>query len=83
LIGLQKEVISFSRTDFHKTETTLMSSRNATMTDFEHVISSMQKDLFYPLTYITHRVHFDQLKEEFSTWLDPKNGVIKGMVFLD
>src|SRR5436189_4830231 len=36
LIGLQKENISFSHPEFHKRETTLMSSRNATRLNFEH-----------------------------------------------
>ena len=83
LIGLQKEPISFSHPDFHKRETTLMSSRNATKADFEHVISAMKKGLVNPQTYITHQVNFNQVKNEFSSWLDPKNGVIKAMVSLD
>ncbi|MFC5283526.1 zinc-binding alcohol dehydrogenase family protein [Pedobacter alpinus] len=83
LIGLQKEPISFSHPEFHKRETTLMSSRNATKEDFEHVISSMKKGLVNPQTYITHRVNFEKVKEEFSSWLDPKNGVIKAMVSID
>jgi threonine dehydrogenase-like Zn-dependent dehydrogenase len=33
-----------------------------------------------PATYITHRVLFDQVKEEFEGWLNPANGVIKAMV---
>ena len=80
LIGLQKEAISFSHPEFHKRETTLMSSRNATREDFEHVIDSMKKGLADPTTYITHRVQFDGLKEVFESWLDPATGVIKGVV---
>jgi 2-desacetyl-2-hydroxyethyl bacteriochlorophyllide A dehydrogenase len=80
LIGLQKEAISFSHPEFHKRETTLMSSRNATRHDFEHVISSMKKGLVDPTTYITHRVKFNGVKDVFETWLDPANGVIKAMV---
>jgi len=80
LIGLQKGEISFSHPEFHKREATLMSSRNATRADFEHVISCMKKGLVNPKTYITHRVSFDQVKENFESWLDPANGVIKAMV---
>jgi 2-desacetyl-2-hydroxyethyl bacteriochlorophyllide A dehydrogenase len=83
LIGLQKEAISFSHPEFHKRETTLMSSRNATREDFEHVIDSIKKGLVNPTTYITHRVKFDGLKEVFETWLDPSTGVIKAMVEMD
>ncbi|RKD16222.1 alcohol dehydrogenase [Pelobium manganitolerans] len=83
LIGLQKEAFSFNHPEFHKRETTLMSSRNATTVDFEHVIDSMQKGLVNPQTYITHRVAFEEVKDEFASWLDPKKGVIKAMVSLD
>ncbi len=80
LVGLQRDQISFSHPEFHKREATLMSSRNATKEDFEHVISCMGKGLVDPKTYITHRVTFDQVKDEFENWLNPKNGVIKAMV---
>ncbi len=80
LVGLQKGEISFSHPEFHKREATLMSSRNATRADFEHVISSMKKGLVDPTTYITHRVLFDEVQAQFESWLDPANGVIKAMV---
>lgn len=80
LIGLQKEAFSFSHPEFHKRETTLMSSRNATRADFEQVIDSMKKGLVDPITYITHRAKFDELKDVFESWLDPATGVIKAMV---
>ena len=80
LIGLQKGEISFSHPEFHKREATLMSSRNATRLDFEHVISSMKKGVVNPTTYITHHVMFDKVKDEFETWLNPETGVIKAMV---
>ena len=80
LIGLQKGDISFSHPEFHKREATLMSSRNAIRQDFEHVISSVKKKLVDPTNYITHRVFFDQVKDEFEEWLNPANGVIKAMV---
>ncbi|MGN7783923.1 zinc-binding alcohol dehydrogenase family protein [Niabella sp. 22666] len=82
LIGLQKEPFSFSHPEFHKRETTLMSSRNATREDFEHVIKSMKAGLVNPKTYITHTVSFDEVKDNFESWLDPKTGVIKAMVHL-
>lgn len=82
LIGLQKENISFSHPEFHKREATLMSSRNATAQDFEHVISSMKKGLVEPTNYITHKVQFEQVKDEFESWLNPATGVIKAMIEL-
>jgi 2-desacetyl-2-hydroxyethyl bacteriochlorophyllide A dehydrogenase len=80
LIGLQKGDISFSHPEFHKREATLMSSRNATREDFDHVISAMKQQLIDPANYITHRVQFDEVANQFASWLDPANGVIKAMV---
>lgn len=80
LIGLQKNEIVFSHPEFHKREATLMSSRNATSQDFDHVVGSMKKGLVNPTNYITHRVGFEEVKANFASWLDPKNGVIKAMV---
>jgi 2-desacetyl-2-hydroxyethyl bacteriochlorophyllide A dehydrogenase len=80
LIGLQKENISFSHPEFHKREATLMSSRNATRQDFEHVITNIKNGKVKPTTYITQRVQFDNVLEEFESWLDPSNGLIKAMI---
>ncbi|HEX9509708.1 MAG TPA: zinc-binding alcohol dehydrogenase family protein [Puia sp.] len=82
LVGLQKGEILFSHPEFHKREATLMSSRNAVREDFVRVMDSMAKGLIDPTTYITHRVFFGQVKEDFEKWLDPANGVIKAMVEL-
>jgi 2-desacetyl-2-hydroxyethyl bacteriochlorophyllide A dehydrogenase len=83
LIGLQKGEICFSHPEFHKREGTLMSSRNATRADFEHVIANMKSGEVKPATYITHRVLFDRVADEFESWLNPANGVIKAMVELE
>ena len=80
LIGLQKGEISFSHPEFHKREATLMSSRNATREDFELVIKSIKQGEIRPENYITHRVAFEKVAQEFGSWLDPANGVIKAMV---
>jgi 2-desacetyl-2-hydroxyethyl bacteriochlorophyllide A dehydrogenase len=80
LIGLQKGEICFSHPEFHKREATLMSSRNATRADFEHVISLIKRKEIDPTIFITHRVRFDQVKDEFKRWLNPAGGVIKAMV---
>jgi 2-desacetyl-2-hydroxyethyl bacteriochlorophyllide A dehydrogenase len=80
LVGLQKGEISFSHPEFHKREATLMSSRNATRFDFEHVMSCLKQGLINPASYITHRVKIDDVAGQFPFWLDPANGVIKAMV---
>jgi threonine dehydrogenase-like Zn-dependent dehydrogenase len=69
-----------SHPEFHKREATLMSSRNATHEDFSHVINMIKQENINPLTYITHKVMFDEVKKNFASWLDPSNGVIKAMI---
>jgi len=80
LIGLQKEAFSFSHPEFHKRESTVMSSRNAVKADFEHVIQNMKQGSIRPQTYITHTVAFDEVPAQFESWLNPATGVIKAMV---
>ncbi|RAV98898.1 zinc-binding alcohol dehydrogenase family protein [Pseudochryseolinea flava] len=80
LVGLQKGDISFNHPEFHKREATLMSSRNATRSDFEHVVALVKRKKFNPVKLITHRVRFEEVKDRFHEWLNPTSGAIKVMV---
>lgn len=82
LIGLQKGDLQFNHPEFHKRETTLMSSRNAVRKDFENVIEAINNQQVKPDNYITHRVLFEAVADEMSTWIVPSNGVIKALVSL-
>lgn len=83
LVGLQKGDVCFSHPEFHKRESTLMSSRNATREDFEYVVQCIREGLVDPTNYITHRTSFDRVKNEFASWLNPASGVIKAVVEVD
>lgn len=83
LIGLQKGEICFSHPEFHKREATLMSSRNATRDDFDLVMSAMKDKQIDPATFITQKILFGNVKEEFGGILDPENGVIKAMIEME
>jgi threonine dehydrogenase-like Zn-dependent dehydrogenase len=80
LIGLQKENFSFSHPEFHKRETTLMSSRNATREDFQYVIKCMKNNLINPQKYITRRINFNETDSEFPKLFNPGNGLIKAII---
>jgi 2-desacetyl-2-hydroxyethyl bacteriochlorophyllide A dehydrogenase len=80
LIGLQKEPLEISHPEFHKREATLMSSRNAVKRDFEHVIDCIKKGLVKPEHYITHKIKFTDIKDEFSSLTKPETGVIKAII---
>lgn len=81
-VGLVKDEIGFRHPDFHKRETTLMASRNATREDFEHVLRIMQSGVLDANKYITHRAPFDGMADVFEGWLDPAAKVVKAMVEL-
>src|SRR5690606_28652603 len=80
LVGLQKGDISFNHPEFHKREATLMSSRNATRGDFDHVINCIKNGRISPERFITNRVAFDDAGKEFKHWLNPANNIIKVMI---
>jgi 2-desacetyl-2-hydroxyethyl bacteriochlorophyllide A dehydrogenase len=80
LVGLQKEHISFSHPEFHKREATLMSSRNANVSDFEHVMDCIKNGLVQPTNFITHKVTFSEVATQFESWLNPNSKVVKAMI---
>ena len=78
LVGLSKGELVFSHPAIHAKEATIMCSRNATLEDFDFVIQNLNK--FPTKAFITHQVNFTEMIENFNSWLDPKNKVIKAMV---
>jgi len=83
LVGLQKEDFHFSHPEFHKRESALMSSRNATKEDYEYVIRVLKDKRINPGNYITHRTSFTDVSDRFPSFLEPKNKVIKAMISFD
>ena len=79
-VGLFPGELTFSDPDFHKRETTLLSSRNATREDFERVMRSMEAGLVLTAPWIEHRYTPETLVEQFGRLLDPEGGVLKPMV---
>lgn len=83
LVGLQKGELAFSHPEFHKRESTLMSSRNATREDFDYVLQSLRSGSIDPKKYITHRGSFNTMIENFEDWINPENNAIKVIIDLD
>ncbi|NOU95878.1 alcohol dehydrogenase catalytic domain-containing protein [Paenibacillus sp. LMG 31456] len=82
-VGLVKSKIAFDDPDFHRKEMSILSSRNATLEDFEQVMDSIRRGVIDTDSYITHRVDFDRMIETYDSWLMPDTGVIKAVVNLD
>lgn len=83
LIGLQKGDLVFNHPEFHKREATLMSSRNASRADFDHVISAIKSGTVHPRVFINNEVRFGAVKDQFREWLQPANGIIKTVIEMD
>jgi 2-desacetyl-2-hydroxyethyl bacteriochlorophyllide A dehydrogenase len=79
-IGLFIGDFSLNDPEFHKREATLLSTRNATRSDFQHVIKLMKKGAVSAKPLITHRSDFANLVDDFANWIKPENGVIKAVV---
>ena len=80
LISVVRDTISFSDPEFHKRETTLLGSRNATTEDFEAVIAAMREGIVPTAALNTHRMQLADVPTEFVELLDPKQGVVKAIV---
>jgi len=79
-VGLVNGDIAFSHPEFHKRETTLMGSRNATREDFDRVLWAVKRGTVDIDRYITHRAQHDHMIERFAHWLQPESKVIKAVV---
>jgi 2-desacetyl-2-hydroxyethyl bacteriochlorophyllide A dehydrogenase len=82
LIGLQKQAISFSHPEFHKREATLMSSRNATLEDFEYVMNLFRDGKIQSKQFISHCFTKNQVPGIFTKINEPTQQVIKAMITL-
>ncbi len=82
LVSIVKGAISFADPLFHAREMTVMSSRNATRSDFSQVMDALRDGKIDISSFVTHRCQFDEITGSFAHWSDPSAGVIKGMVSL-
>jgi threonine dehydrogenase-like Zn-dependent dehydrogenase len=80
LVSIVRGDIRFSDPEFHRRETTLLSSRNATTEDFETVVTAMREGRVPDAALATHRLALADLPAGFARLLDPAEGVIKAIV---
>ncbi|MDY7579007.1 zinc-binding alcohol dehydrogenase family protein [Herbaspirillum sp. RTI4] len=80
LISVVGATISFSDPEFHKRETTLLGSRNATVEDFETVLKAMRAGQIPDAALNTHRLNLADVPADFQKLLDPAQGVVKAII---
>ncbi len=82
LLSIVQGNISFSDPEFHKREMTLLSSRNATLTDFATVMKAM-REVHVPTKAInTHRAPLWDAAARMPEWIRPEAGTIKALLEL-
>jgi 2-desacetyl-2-hydroxyethyl bacteriochlorophyllide A dehydrogenase len=80
LVSIVAGDITFSDPEFHKRETTLLGSRNATSEDFETVMAAMRSGKIPTEALNTHRMGLADVPAGFAGLLDPAAGVVKAIV---
>ena len=79
-ISLVQDEISFPDPEFHRRETTLISSRNATSADFARVVRTLETGAIELAPWLTHSAPPETLISEFPGWLRPESQVVKAML---
>lgn len=80
MVSVVRDAITFSDPEFHKRETTLLGSRNATLQDFETVLAAMRAGEVPTDALNTHRMPLVRVPQDFASLLDPAQGVVKAIV---
>ncbi|MBA4053667.1 MAG: L-iditol 2-dehydrogenase, partial [Marivirga sp.] len=79
-VGLFLGDIVFYDPHFHRKEITLKSSRNALAEDFEKIILLLRSNVLNIDGYVTHRLVFDSVIENFPKLYSPSENVIKAVI---
>ena len=80
LVSIVLGDIAFSDPEFHKRETTLLGSRNATRDDFGEVFAMLRAGRIPTERLNTHRASLEEASTLFPHWLQPSSGVVKALI---
>jgi 2-desacetyl-2-hydroxyethyl bacteriochlorophyllide A dehydrogenase len=79
-VGLFQGDISFFDPNFHKRETTLLSSRNCLPKDFKEIIRLIENGEIDTVPWLSHRTNFENMAQDFVSFLNPDSKVIKAII---
>ena len=80
LVSVVQGDITFTDAEFHRRETTLLGSRNATDEDFVRVIEAIRDRKVDSKTWVTHRTSLSGAVRDLPLWAKDKSGLIKAMI---
>jgi threonine dehydrogenase-like Zn-dependent dehydrogenase len=79
-VSIVQGEVRFSDPEFHRRETTLLGSRNATFADVDRVMQAMRDGLIPTAELNTHRAPLAQVPAMLPAWMQPEAGVVKAIV---
>lgn len=79
-VGICSGTLELDGKSFHAREPSLYVTRNATLSDFQRVVSLWQEKELDPRQFVTHTAPFPQAASEILRWMYPEAGVFKGIV---
>jgi len=79
-IGLFQGDVVFNDPYFHKKELTLKASRAALSTDFGRIIRLIELGKINPEPYITHRIRFDDVPQQFDSLYNEGGALVKAII---
>jgi len=82
LVSVVKDDLIFPDPEFHKRETTLLSSRNATAGDFDRVIAAICSGKLPMRALHTHSVAMNDLPRDLPNLIDQADSVLKAIVVM-
>ncbi|NWK97670.1 dehydrogenase [Sphingobium lactosutens] len=82
LVSVVQGDITFNDPEFHKRETSLYGSRNATLDDFAAVIDAIREACVPTDVLHTHSAPLATLPDVLPEWMKPEAGVMKAIVEL-
>lgn len=79
-VGITTREVAFAHPMFHKPEGTLLCSRNALPRDFSRIIKLIEDGEIDTRPWITHRLGFDRVPQDFEQYTRADAGVIKAII---
>ncbi|CAM3276183.1 zinc-binding alcohol dehydrogenase family protein [Paracoccus nototheniae] len=80
LLSVVKGDLSFADPEFHKRETTLLASRNALKSDFEHVMACMRDGRVPVDKLATHTTSLEDAVTRLPEWAQDRGTLIKAII---
>ena len=82
-VGITKQDLVFPHVAIHKPEVTILPSRNALPKDFPYIIDLIEKGTINTAPWITRRMAFDDVPDQFAELTTPAPGTIKTVIEMD